>query len=177
MWGELEIRNHMISFLESNSDEITDKCIGYVRYIPIEITKRFKSTIGQYIQGSESHIPMKFKFSYDYFSKHTDDEIKYVIEHEICHMLADCYYNKRCGHGKLWKDICRRYNVRPDRLIKVDEDDYKYVICCKKCGQKIYRNRISEEMKRDIKFYKHSNGDCGKGYLEIINLETGECWH
>lgn len=176
MYTEIAIRNYMLDFLENNSDRITDSCVEYVRNIPISISKKMKKSLGKYVYNNRTNEPLEFKFSYNLINSHKDTEVEKVILHELMHLLCNITYGHNCGHNNLWKEMCRSYGVSDSRTSRVlTRDDYKYEICCKECGVKIYRHRVDSFMKEHIKEYKH--GKCSAGNLEIVDITTGECWH
>jgi predicted SprT family Zn-dependent metalloprotease len=103
--------------------------------------------------------------------------IKEIIAHEILHSCPGCM-----NHGVTWKKHCRKmektYGYRLERTSSYEklgiEDprgvkNYRYMIECNLCGQKIYRQRkspISEETNK----YRCR---CG-GKLVCVSLEGGE---
>lgn len=175
MFSEMIIRNYMLDFLESNSDEITDSCVEYVKNIPIEISKRMKKSLGKYVFNPKTNEPVGFKFSYNLVNNHSDKEVEGIIKHELMHLLCNITYGYNCGHNRLWKDMCRRYGVNDSRTSRIlTRDDYKYEICCRECGTKFYKHKVSQYMKDHVKEYRH--GDCHINRIEIIDTTTGECW-
>lgn len=173
-WNEESIRDYMLRFLVSHSDEITDLAYTYVVDIPIEISKRLKSTLGQYEYMRGSQKPVKFKFSYDYLCNHSDEEIKNTIEHELAHLMANTYYKKSCGHGYLWKGICRKYGINDERCASFDksQEGCRYEIRSTVNNLVIYRHRVNQYVKDNINRYSTKYSPVGTLY--VIDTTTGE---
>lgn len=104
-----------------------------------------------------------------------DEIIKNTIIHEIIHCLPYCN-----NHGKKFKEysylINQKLGYNISRLGNKQEDyeksnleyiqekiRYKYIIICKGCGEKYYRQRINKKFLR-----KYRCGNC-KGKLRILN--------
>ncbi|MCI8349269.1 MAG: hypothetical protein HFE74_07550 [Firmicutes bacterium] len=111
------------------------------------------------------------------------DDIKLcsIIAHEILHTCPGSF-----NHGKIWKEHGRQvehflgYSI--DRTIKTEElnlpacdiykhESIKYIIVCKKCGQKYERKRICPLVKNPKKY---RCGKCG-GKLELLHKHTTSC--
>ena len=102
-----------------------------------------------------------------------DDIIKNTIIHELIHCLPYCN-----NHGEIFKkyaktfnekfgyDISRVGNKKKDfekSNIEFNENEnYKYKIICKKCGQEFFRQRLNKDFLR-----KYRCGKCG-GKFSIL---------
>ena len=72
-----------------------------------------------------------------------------TIRHEYAHAAAVLLTGKNQGHGPVWRSICQRIGVAPDRLAQEcpaqkeqKENRIKYTVVCQNCGahyQKIRR--------------------------------------
>lgn len=65
------------------------------------------------------------------------DFIEQTVPHEVAHLVADHYYEKRCVHGKEWKHIMRLFGKEPTRCHNYDVEKHrarrhkKYIYTCK----------------------------------------------
>lgn len=67
------------------------------------------------------------------------DFIEETVPHEVAHLVADHYFEKRCKHGKEWKQIMQLFGKEPTRCHNYDVEKHrvrrhkKYMYKCK-CG-------------------------------------------
>ena len=105
--------------------------------------------------------------------KLNEEIIKNTIIHELIHCIPYCtnHGNEFKRYAKIIKEklgyeITRTGNKKEDfqkSNIKYKEnDDYKYKIICKECGQVYYRKRLNKNFTK-----KYRCGKC-KGKLEIL---------
>ena len=90
------------------------------------------------------------------------DDIKLcsIIAHEILHTCPGSF-----NHGKIWKEHGRQVEHF------LGYESIKYIIVCKKCGQKYERKRICPLVKNPKKY---RCGKCG-GKLELLHKHTTSC--
>ena len=101
-----------------------------------------------------------------------DEIIKNTIMHELIHCIPFCnnhgkefkkyatYINKKLGYNITSKGN-KKEDYNASNLEYQEENNYKYKIICKNCGQIIYRKRFNPNL---IKKYRC--GKCG-GKLEL----------
>ena len=131
-----------------------------------KIIKRKGKILIKYDRFKEHHIEIS-KWVMDL----NEDIIKNTIIHEIIHCLPECN-----NHAQKFKSYAKYINEKLGYNITTvgnKELDYqksnllyefnnnKYKIICKKCGQKIYRQRLRKNFTK-----KYRCGKCG-GKLEI----------
>ena len=92
-----------------------------------------------------------------------EHDVKRTIAHEIIHTFPKCQ-----NHGDEFKKyaniINRRYNYGISRVNKVEwlegnDEAYKYILQCKKCGAKFYYHRLGPAVTRPSDFHCKCGGD------------------
>jgi SprT protein len=53
------------------------------------------------------------------------DFIYNTVPHEVAHLVADRYYNKRCHHGKEWKRVMTMFGKEPSRCHDYDVERHR----------------------------------------------------
>jgi predicted SprT family Zn-dependent metalloprotease len=183
----INLYNQCVNELKTIGIDVNDKAI--VGDIDIKLTTRASKRYGcckQENPDKSSKIIEKHGYryitKYEKFNKHhievsswvmqlNNDIIKNTIMHELIHCFPYCnnhgqefkkyakYINQKLGYN-----ITRVGNVKEDyeeSNIPYQEKQYKYKIVCEKCGQEIYRNRLSSKL---LKRYRC--GKCG-GKLKL----------
>jgi len=135
------------------------------------IKKGGRQSIIKYEKFENHHIEIS-----NWLMQLNDDIIKNTIIHELIHCIPFCnnhgsefkkyanYINQKLGYH-----ITTRGNIEEDykasQLDYNEENNYKYKIVCKSCGQIIYRKRLNPNL---MKRYR-----CGKcrGRLELIEAK------
>lgn len=98
-----------------------------------------------------------------------------TLAHEVIHTFNDCQ-----DHGTRFKTIARTFQTKTNipvnthgtveeceknGIIKAKREKAKYILCCDKCGEKFYYQRMCNAVKRPHDF-RHN--DCG-GHLKALN--------
>lgn len=75
------------------------------------------------------------------------DEVRKTMAHELLHTVEGCFNHKDMfkGYGNILKK--KGYHVARLANYKFDDDDYKYVMRCKHCGQLIRQHRMTRFIK------------------------------
>lgn len=106
-----------------------------------------------------------------------DKIIKNTIMHEIIHCFPGCNnhgeeFKRYAGYinQKLGYNISRLGNVKQDyeksNMEYVQDENYKYKVICKQCGQSFFRKRMAKNFTRNYR--------CGicRGYLKVELIEN-----
>lgn len=140
---------------------------------PDEIYKRIERKGFRYIIKYENFNKYTIEIS-PWVMNLNEEIIKNTIIHELIHCMPYCTNHgeefKKCAriiNDKLGYEISRTGNKEEDfqksNLEYKENNDYKYKIQCKECGQVYYRKRLNKNL---IKRYR-----CGrcKGKLEVMS--------
>ena len=126
--------------------------VNYDFHIPVVINKRLKTTLGRVsYQRCGSRIKStRMEFSHLFLSTSTPECIQDVIKHELAHYLCNELTGEHHGHDRVFKDMCLKlgttnYNTKTevDKIVG-DEQIYKYIVTCQKCGSSFGRHRSSK---------------------------------
>lgn len=169
-WTPKDIRSYMKNFVSTLNEEDRIVIGDTVNTIPITIDGRLKTSLGyfcgKYKRSGEFLEPMKFKFS-KRINAYDDTTIKYIIQHELLHLLSDKKHKRNTSHNKEWKELCNKYGVNDDEFftpnLELEKDYYRYHIYCQKCNQLVsVRDRLSKEKIIQLLLYGRHQDDYGK---------------
>lgn len=148
--------------------------------IPISVDGRLKTSLGyfcgKYKRSGEFVEPMKFKFS-KRINAYDDTTVKYIIQHELLHLLSDKKHKRNTSHNKEWKEYCHKYGVNDDEFftpnLELEKDYYRYHIYCQKCNKLVaIRDRLSKGKIIELLLYGHHSIDYGQ--LKIFDNKEGK---
>lgn len=114
---ESDIRNIMITKMNTLDKNHKKLIEDVVRNIPIIVNGRLKRTLGRVRYRTSTFEFLDVSFSKKYLQEAPDEIVIDTIEHEMMHILATLVYQDHCNHDSRWKELCRKYNVR-DRATK-----------------------------------------------------------
>lgn len=192
VWTPKEIRSYMKNFVNNNMDENDRMMVGNViDTIPIIIDGRLKRSMGyfsgKYKRSGEFVEPMKFKFS-KRINAYDDTTVKYIIQHELLHLLSDKKHGRNTSHYEEWKEYCHKYNVNDDEFftpnLELEKDYHRYHIYCNECYKLVgVRDRLSKEKIIQLLLYGRHQDDYGKlriydnkekGYIKLNNIMVND---
>lgn len=109
-------------------------------------------------------IPTEMRLSKRYVLAADEKEVRGTVLHEVAHFLAGA----SAGHGDAWKAICRRIGAAPEAKCGTISDEtmqamHKWTLTCRKCGGKVYRNRLTKAARFGI------HPGCGREGTFIIH--------
>lgn len=169
--------------IEKVIDEIKDIGIPVSDNIEdVVINNRTKKRLGACLRTFSKDGKVSFVIEISAKALMCDDiKLCSIIAHEILHTCPGSF-----NHGKIWKEygsqVERLLGYSINRTIKTEElnlPDYgiykhesiKYIIVCKKCGQRYERKRICPLVKNPKKY---RCGKCGDK-LELQKKHTTSC--
>ena len=155
--------SHIQKDLEKRVKGLAMLMFGWKMDKPVVISGRMKRTLGQYVWkiNHETKKPalVKFQFAAKLFTGgYKEEDIDWVIKHELIHWYTDITEGKPCHHNKVWKANCKKFGVPYTRSINPEDS----------------------ETERDFRWqYQCSNPGCGlifKRYRRIPkNYVCGKC--
>jgi predicted SprT family Zn-dependent metalloprotease len=134
----------------------------------ITINTRAKGRFGQCKKRNGKYL---IEIS-QYLTQAEDKYIKETLAHEILHTCPDCM-----NHGREWKYYVSRmnynygYNISRTNscanmgIVNPRIENAKYIITCKTCGKKIYKQREAKVVKNIDRYHCK----CG-GRLEVCKV-------
>lgn len=125
--------------------------IPYGRVNDVDWNGRLKRTMGRCRKK-----PDGFEIEISKIIEMNDEYLKETMAHELLHTVEGCFNHKDMfrHYGNILSK--KGYHVARLANYKFDDDDYKYVMRCKHCGQLIRQHRMT-------RFIKDPTGwTCGK---------------
>ena len=86
-----------------------------------------------------------------------------ILAHEILHTCLGCH-----NHGEQWREYARKMNEAygykisrsaTDQEMGVEGSEYKYLLCCKMCGAKFGRFRMSKLVRESWRYRCRCGGE------------------
>lgn len=154
VWNETDIRNVL--------NEISEKMGINCDEVPIIINKKLKKIKGRCwtkkvsVDGKSKIICTKLEFSELLINgSYEEKNVVHTIIHEYVHLYTDIIENKMCGHNNKFKENCIKAGIVADTYIpyEINENEYKYTVICKSCGQSFNRYRLKCNIEKYEKQY------------------------
>ena len=122
----------------------------------ISINKRLTRTLARFgfqILSDDSIRPKYIQFS-NIIMLESDELLIETILHELAHYIVTMRYQKNCEHNYQWKETCRvlgMENISPYTKT-TNKFAHKYLIICEDCGILATRDRLTYELKTDVRY-------------------------
>ncbi|NLI60115.1 MAG: hypothetical protein GX375_01635 [Clostridiales bacterium] len=132
-------KSHIQKNLEKKVKKLAIEMFGWEMDKPVIISNRMKRTLGQYVwkidQDTKRPELVKFQFAGKLFDGgFKEEDIDWIIKHELVHWYTDISQGRPCHHNKRWKANCRRFGIPDSRLTKLEavgnSQDYRWKYQC-----------------------------------------------
>lgn len=169
-WTLEDIENHL--------DFLSDKTGLDWKCLELEVSDKMRNTLGEFSikrDKNKKPIPFKIKIKKKLLEGYVPENIVAdIITHEFMHYYTTVKENKMLGHGKEYKNYCKKFGFGEEvysSSISIDKylgfDDYKYLIECSKCDfvEGRYRIRNTKDIENNCMC-----PDCKEKTLKIREL-------